>query len=441
VPRVPLHSGSRLPVIALPDDVVLLAAPPPLDPIADIEEAVVEALRYPLDGEPLDTLATAGGRATIVVQPPTLPLPSAQEDPRREALGAVVEEVERVGFSRDRITLLVAGGLGRRAGRRDLELLLRPEAARAFRGSVAVHDCETEELRPLTLDNHRARVHPALVETDLVITVGAAETVLHGGPSALLDACGAGTIRAATVESLLEPAGSDAWRLATSLEAQLRGRAAVVGLSLVLDRPRSAGLYRGYPWDAEARRAVARSPLRRLLNVAPSGLRRRALAELPYELEVLAALAGSPSVAQAEALVRGTAVRSVALDEPFETLVVPVAWEGSQLPGEPLNPIAAAATGLGYALRLWRDEPPLARGGKVVLLHPFSRVMGHASQAPYRPLFAALREGGERLGASRRRRRATGERSPRTQAGLRPTRVSRSPTGTRAGMCSSARAG
>jgi Lactate racemase N-terminal domain len=400
VPRVPLHSGSRLPLVTLPDDAVLLAAPPPLDPIADVEEAVVEALRYPLDGEPLDTLATAGGHATIVVQPPSLPLPlpAAQEDPRREALGAVVEEVERVGFARDRITLLVAGGLGRRAGRRDLDLLLRPEDARAFRGSVAVHDCEAEDLRPLTLDHHRARAHPALVETDLVITVGAAETVLHGGPGALLDACGAGTIRAASVESLLEPAGSDAWHLATSLEARLRERAPVVGLSLVLDRPRSAGHYRGYPWDAEARHTVARSPFRRLLNAAPSSLRRRALAELPYELEVLAALAGSPSVAHAEALVRGTAVRSVTV-EPFETLVVPVAWEGPQLPGEPLNPIAAAATGLGYALRLWRDEPPLARGGTVVLLHPFSRVMGHASQAPYRALFAALREGGERLGA------------------------------------------
>lgn len=400
MPRVPLHSGSRLPVVALPDDVALLAAPPPLDPIADVEAAVVEALRYPLDGQPLDRLVTRGGRATIVVQPASLPLPAVEEDPRRDALGAVIGEVERLGFARERITLLVAGGLGRRAGRRELELLLQPERARDFRGVVSIHDCEAADLQALTLGARTARVHPALLETDLVVAVGAAETVLHGGPGALVDACGGGTIRAAAaVESQLEPAGTDAWRLATSLETELRRGAPVVGVSLVLDRPRTVGLYRGYPWDADARRAVARSPFRRLLNVSPSMLRRRVLDELRQELSVLTALAGSPSVAHAEALVRGTAVRSVTVDEPFDTLVVPLPWTASPPPHEPLNPITAAATGLGYALRLWRDEPPLKEGGTVVLLHPLSWAPGHASQAPYRAALAALREGGERVGA------------------------------------------
>jgi hypothetical protein len=73
--------------------------------------------------------------------------------------------------------------------------------------------------------------------------------------------------------------------------------------------------------------------------------------------------------------------------------VVPLPWEGLHLPREPLNPITAAALGLGHVMRLWRNRPPLAEGGTVVLLHPFSRVMGHGPQAPYRTLFAALRDG------------------------------------------------
>jgi Lactate racemase N-terminal domain len=394
--RVPLHAGSRLPLVSLPDDALLLPAPPPLDPIHDVEAAVTEALRYPLDGEPLAALATRGACATVVVQPPSLPLPIVQDDPRRDALAAVLDELARAGVARDRVTLLLAGGLGRRAGRRELEGLLRRDRARTFRGAIAVHDCEDDELRPLTAGGRRVRIHPALVETDLVVTVGAGETVLHGGPGALLDACGAGTIRAAAVDSLLELAGAEGWRIATAIETELRYRAPVVGLSLVLDRPRSTGLYHGYPWDAGARRAVGRSPFRRLLNVAPATVRRRVLAEMPHELTVLAALAGPPSVAHAEALVRGTAVRSVTVDEPFETIVVPVSWDGPHLPGEPLNPIAAAAIGLGHALRLWRNEPPLAVDGTVVRLHPFSRVMGRRAQAPYAALFAALREGGGR---------------------------------------------
>ncbi|HEX2304520.1 MAG TPA: lactate racemase domain-containing protein [Gaiella sp.] len=400
--RVPLHSGSRLPLVALPDDVVLLATPPPLDPIADVEAAVVEALRYPLSGPLLRGIAPSGGRATVVVQPPALPLPTAQEDPRRDALAAVLDELARAGIPRQRVTVLLAGGLGRRAGRRELEGLLRPERAREFRGDVVVHDCEADDLRPVTVEGRTVRVNPALLDTDVVVTVGAGETVLHGGAAALLGACAAGAVRAARAVSLLEPTGSTGWRLASSLEAALRRSTPLLGLSLVLDHPRVTGLYRGYPWEAEARRAAARSPFRRILNAAPAVLRRRVLAGAPREVTAVAALAGPPSVGHAEALMRGTAVRSVIVERPFDTLVVPLPWEGPHLPREPLNPITAAALGLGHALRLWRNRPPLVEGGTVILLHPFSRVMGHGPQAPYRTLFAALRDevADRRLGAA-----------------------------------------
>ena len=95
VRRVPLHSGSRLPLVSLPDDALLLAAPPPLDPLAEVGAAVAEALRYPLAGESLEALVPRGGRATIVVQPPSLPVLSAEDDPRRDALAAVLDELER----------------------------------------------------------------------------------------------------------------------------------------------------------------------------------------------------------------------------------------------------------------------------------------------------------------------------------------------------------
>ena len=393
---------------------MLLRAPPPLDPIADIGAAVTEALQYPLAGPPLATHAPRGGRATVVVQPPALPLPTARDDARRDALAAVLAELSRAGIPRQRLTILVAGGLAQRLGRRELETLLRPDRAREFRGDLVVHDCEADDLRPIVAGDHRTRVHPALLDTDLVVTVGAAETVLHGGATALVDATTPGTMRAARAVSLLEAKGATGLRLAAALEAELAQSVPLVGLSLVLDRPRTTGLYRGYPWRPDAVDAVRRSPFRRLLNASPAALRRRLLAGAPRELDIVAALAGTPSVAHAEALVRGITVRSVVVEQPLDTIVVPLPWEGPHLPREPLNPITAAALGLGHALRLWRDRPPLAEGGTVVLLHPFSRVMGHGPQAPYLALFAALRDGtaGTSLGRTEaqvaRDRRAVG---------------------------------
>ena len=128
---------------------MLLPTPPPLDPLTDVRAAVIEAFRYPLSGPPLHAVVPRGGRATVVVQPPTLPLPWVEDDPRREALAAALDELERCGIPRSRHTVLVAGGLGRRAGRHELEMLLRRDRARAFRGRIEVNDCEAEDLRQL----------------------------------------------------------------------------------------------------------------------------------------------------------------------------------------------------------------------------------------------------------------------------------------------------
>jgi hypothetical protein len=393
VPRLPLLAGSRLTVVNVPDDATLLAPPPPLDPIADVGAAVGEALRFPLSGRSLDELAARGGRATIVVEPPSLPLPGALQDPRQDALASVLEELERVGMPAHRQTVLVAGGLGRRAGRRELEALLRPARARDFRGEVVVHDCEQETLR--TIGDTGAvplRASPYLLDADLVVAVTASETVLHGGPATLLAACGADPLRSAGAESLLEPATSTGWQLATRLEGMLGGSVPLMGVSLVLDHPRFEGRLRGYPWSASARRRVARSLLRVVLGLAPSSVRRRVWQGGPRRLHAVAALAGPASVAHVEALLRGVALRGTSLSEPLDAIVVPVAWKSLHQPREALNPITAAAVGLGLGLRLWRDAPPLRRGGTIVLLHGFGRTFGHGPQAPYRALFAALRD-------------------------------------------------
>ena len=203
-----------------------------------------------------------------------------------------------------------------------------------------------------------------------------------GGPEAL---------RAATAESLLEPATAAGWALATAVEGALARSVPLVGVSLVLDHPRLEGRLRGYPWSAEARELVARSPLRRALSAAPASIRRRALQASPREVRAVAALAGPPSVAHVEALLRGVALRGARLAEPLDAIVVPVPWTSPHLPREPLNPITASAVGLGLGLRLWRDASPLAPGGTIVLLHGFGRTFGHGPQAPYLALFSALR--------------------------------------------------
>ena len=408
--RLPVPSGSRLTVVAAPDDAVILRPPAPSQRGVDVGAAVRDALRFPLSGSPLEALVTRGGTATLVVEPPELPLPGAPADPRQQALAAAIDELERFGVSSERQTILVAGGLNRRAGQRELEELLAPAAARRFRGRVEAHDAEADDLVPLGQAGRAPlRVNRRLVETDVVLTVTAAETVLHGGAGALLGACGAETLRGATAYSLLETAAARGWQLGIVVERALAARVPVIGASLVLDPPRLLGRFRGYPYDEAVTAQLARSPLRRL-SLLPASLRRKVLQDLARELTVATAFGGPPSVAHAEALLRSITRRRVRLEEPLDAIVIGTPWKHQHAPRERLNPITVATVALGLALRLWRDAFPVADGGTAIVLHRLSRHFAHGSQDPYRELFHALRDGRTPTELDAAERAAAGDR-------------------------------
>jgi hypothetical protein len=394
VPRIPLLSGTRLVVAAAPDDAIVLRPPPPGEGVAAVGAAVRDALRFPLEGEGIEALARRGARATIVVEPPALPIPGTAMDPRQQAVSAVVAELERLGIPTGYQTFLVAPGLARRTSQRELGSLVTPELARRFHGHVVVHDVEDPDLVLLAESSRPPlRVNRALLETDLVIVISAAESVLHGGPAALLAASGADALRAAGAYSLLETTASQGWHLALGLERALAQHVPLIGVSLVLNHPQFGGALRGYPYDPAALERIARSPLRHVYRALPEALRRDVLRSLRIELTVANAFGGPPSVAHAEALLRTVELRRAELDAPLDTVVIGVPSVTPYLPRERPNPLVAAYLGLGLALRLWRDAFPVADGGTAILVSRFARRFAHPTQQPYRAFFHATRTG------------------------------------------------
>lgn len=394
MPRVPLLAGTRLVVAHAPDDAVVLRPPPPPAGRIAVGPAVRDALRFPLAGARLDQLVPQGGRVTIVAELPSLPIPSVPLDPRREALEAAVDELARIGVPARRQTILVAGGLARRLSVRDVEGLVSPGLARRFHGEVVVHDAEDPQLVPLgDAGEVPLRVNRALVEADAVIVVSAAESVLHGGPAALLAAGGPEALRRAAAPSLLETGGSAGWELALALERSLGARVPLVGISLALNHPRLSETIYGYPYEQEALERIARSPLARAFGLLPGAVRARALRSLPQELTVSAVYAGPPSVAHAEAMLRAIEARAAVLDEPLDALCLGIPGTTVHLPRERPNPLLAAHLGLGLALRLWRDAFPIVEGGTAILVHRFRRRFAHPTQTPYRAFFQAVRSG------------------------------------------------
>jgi hypothetical protein len=388
-----LLSGSRFVLVPTADDDVVLLPPPPPDQLVHAAAAVRDALRFPLAGPPLEAIVPRGGRVTILVDPPRLPIPGAQIDPRTEALAATIGELERCGVANERQTVLVAGGLEQRADGRELAVLFPRQLARSFRGPVGAHDAEHPLLAPVAEAAHgTVRVHRALVETDLVVVVSAAETVIDGGPGTLLDAADTQTAFARTnCDSLLEAAGAPVWELALAVEAALAARHPVVGVSLVLDLPRYGGVLHGYPFESSSRARIRRSWTRGAFGLLPAAIRRGLLSAQGPRLGVTTVFAGPPSVAHAEALLRGVALRGTPLPEPVDALVVGVPWAGPHLPREPLNPLTASASALALALRLRRNTFPIRPGGTLIVAHSLRRSFGHG-ETPFATMFHRLRD-------------------------------------------------
>jgi hypothetical protein len=394
VTRIPLLYDTRIVVAEPGEDDLVLRSPLPRESLDDVAQAVRDALQFPLAGKSLEQLVKRGGTATIVIEQPSLPIPAVQVGPRHVAIAAVADELERLGVRQT--TILVAGGLMRRTTPREIGTLVPPDFRRRFKGRVIVHDAEGDDLVDLGAEgNVRLRVNPALVETDVVVTVTAAETVLHGGPAALLAASGREQLRAAGALSLLETSASQGWRLAVAIERLLGTGVPMIGVSLVLNAPRVAGPLAGYPYDQESIERMLRSRVRRMFQWAPARIRQRVLERVPREQTAAAVYAGTPSVAHTEALLRGTVFKGVELEEQLDALVIGIPPTTPSLPRERPNPVNAAYLGLGLALRLWRNAPPLANGGTAILVHPFARRFARPTQLPYRALFYDARTAGD----------------------------------------------
>jgi hypothetical protein len=388
VQRVPLLSGSRLVVAAALDDALVLRPPPP-GRGTDAEAVTLEALRFPLAGESLESLARGASRATIVVQSPALPLQGTSGDPRPRVISAVSHALEALGISTHGQTLLIACGLARRASQRDVTALVTPGFARTFHGRVVVHDAADPALVRLDETEEPAiRVAPSLVETDLVVVLSAAETVLHGGPATLLAAADAEAQRRATADSLLTTSGAEGWRIATRLERALTERVPLLGVSLVLNHPRTTGALRGYPYDAETVRRIASRSFRVAVSATPAPVRRRVLRSLRADRTTAVALAGPPSVAHAEALLRGIELKQVTVPAPLDALVLATPGSAPLLPRERPNPMTTTHAALGYSLAMWRGSFPVADGGVVILVHHFRRVFTRPTQLPYLAFFS-----------------------------------------------------
>ena len=228
VPRIPIPSGSRVAVVNAPEDAVVLRPPPPSR--GDRRRRRGGPRRAPL---PALGLAARGARhAAAARRRSSSSRPSCRCPARPTTLGGGARRDDRASSSgsasrRERQTILVAGGLNRRAGQRELEALLDPPSR--ARASAAGSRCTTPR-RPTS--SHLGDAGRTPLRVNRLARRDRPRRLRHGRrdrparrPGGARSArCGAETLaRSDRRYSLLETAASRGWQLGLALERSARG--------------------------------------------------------------------------------------------------------------------------------------------------------------------------------------------------------------------------
>jgi nickel-dependent lactate racemase len=147
-------------------------------PLADANSALQQALDHPLASAPICDMAKGKKTAAIVVCDITRPAPNSL------TLPPLLDRLHGSGISREGITILIATGLHRVATSGEVDQIVGPKIARAYR--VVSNDARaTGQHRHLGTTNRGTpiHIHNEFVNADLRITLGFIEPHLMAGYS------------------------------------------------------------------------------------------------------------------------------------------------------------------------------------------------------------------------------------------------------------------
>jgi lactate racemase len=144
--------------------------------LPDVAAALDAALDRPIGSEPLVKLAQGMRTAAISVCDITRPAPN------RATLPPLLKRLHEAGIAKENVTILIATGLHRGAAREELDVILGPEIAAAYR--VASHDARdfaSHRALGTTRSGTPVYIDERFIAADLHITLGFVEPHLMLG--------------------------------------------------------------------------------------------------------------------------------------------------------------------------------------------------------------------------------------------------------------------
>jgi hypothetical protein len=360
-------SGDGTIPVQVPDRTRTIRAKPAMPAVADIEQAVRDAIADPIAHEPLKKLAGPGSKVTIAFDDASGSFfQTRRVDFRRVAIEVIVEDLRQAGVKLGDITLLCAQGLHRKLSRTEMETFLGRRLVLQFGyNQLYCHDAEDpDQLVHLgyTERGFDVEVNRAVIDSDLFIYLNTMWAPFNGGWKSI--AVGLGTFR--SIRHHHRP-----WPMASGQS---------------VDDPKSSAFKR-LVWEQGAliQRALEERG-RRIFTI-----------ETVYDndspkRDLIALFAGHPTEVHPNTLQAIEEQLVVDVDGQSDILLAGIGAAECYSKFSFMNPLLVANSAMANTVMQFQGMPVVREGGIAILANPFEGRFDAGRFAPYVEFYETLLE-------------------------------------------------
>jgi len=371
----------------LPTGSRVIYAPEPLDPLADPDGAVRQALLHPLgDSAPLNALLHAGMRLTIAFDDISLPLPPMQApDVRQRVIEAVLDLAADAGV--DDVVLIAALALHRRMTEPELRHALGDRVYDAFApdGRLLQHDAEDPANLVhlgLTEQGEDVEINRRAAESDLLVYVNINLVAMDGGHKSV--ATGLASYKSLrhhhnvrTMQqsrSFMDQHRSELhsanWRMGRLIAAS-GVKVFQIESTLNTDTfPSAFSFLQKREWEWGVRDRAAFLAVSKVLDRTPSSVSRPIFHGIRAPHAMTSVQAGEVEAVHASTTEHVYRQQLVSVDGQTDVLTMGLPYICPYNVNSIMNPVLVACLGLGYFFNLYRGKPLVREGGVLIMSHP-----------------------------------------------------------------------
>ena len=368
----------------LPVGTRVIYPPPPLDPLADADQAIRYALLHPENQDPLFAQLSPNMRVTIAIDDISLPLPQMRRpDIRERLLNQVLQTLADYGV--DDVHLVIATSLHRRMTEAEIRRVVGERAFKQYWPERLYNfDAENRaELAMLGKTEHGEEVWLSrrAAESDLLIYLNINLVPMDGGHKSVAVGLApyqslrhhhnVGTLRDS--HSYMDPTRSALHRSSDRMGNLIHKSLNIFQVETAVNTRMYGGMLdflhknedHFTDWDRTRRKGFQWT----MRNMS-SEMRRTVLHNYAAPYGMIGVWAGDTEAVHQKALARVFQQYAVPVKGQADILIVGVPYICPYNVNSIMNPVLVQCTGLGYLFNMYRNKPLVREGGTMIVCHP-----------------------------------------------------------------------